>query len=344
MIATNCDRLEIYVAGQHFATGTPDAQDYASLPHPPVIVDLTVDGTGSPELRIDGYLGLQLIGTLQMASDTSRDRLVLSIEDASIAGDGNDMTRITFRALDAYGNQRPYVTGDVTLAVAGPATLIAENPFAFATYGGVGGGFIRSQPGTSGTVTVTATHPTLGQASGSLVIAPATEAKFDSGAPVTASPTPPTTSPGPPTPAAPPQAATPRRPATPPGPSKAEVKAALAAVLSPRGAQARIAKLLHHAGYTFTFDAPSTGKLVIDWYYVTKPARTSNNPKPRKVLIASASQSIKKAGQTKVNVKLTPRGRSLLKHANRPRLTVQARFTPMGESTTTSSKIIALRR
>ena len=140
-----------------------------------------------------------------MASDTSRDRLVLSIEDASIAGDGNDMTRITFRALDAYGNQRPYVTGDVTLAVAGPATLIAENPFAFATYGGVGGGFIRSQPGTSGTVTVTATHPTLGQASGSLVIAPATEAKFDSGAPVTASPTPPTTSPGPPTPAAPPQ-------------------------------------------------------------------------------------------------------------------------------------------
>jgi hypothetical protein len=228
--------------------------------------------------------------------------------------------------------------------VAGPGTLIAENPFAFATYGGVGGGFIRSQPGTSGTVTVTATHPTLGQASGSLVIAPATEAKFDSGAPVTASPTPPTTSPGPPTPAAPPQAATPRRPATPPGPSKAEVKAALAAVLSPRGAQARIAKLLHHAGYTFTFDAPSTGKLVIDWYYVTKPARTSNNPKPRKVLIASASQSIKKAGQTKVNVKLTPRGRSLLKHANRPRLTVQARFTPIGESTTTSSKIIALRR
>ena len=332
MIATNCDRLEIYLAGQHFATGAPDAQGYASLSHPPVIVDLTVNGADSPELRIDGYLGSRLIGTLQMASDTARDRLVLNIEDASIAGDGNDMTRFTFRALDAYGNQRPYVTGDVTLALTGPATLIAENPFSFATYGGVGGAFIRSQPDTSGAVTVTATHPTLGQASGSLTIAPAPEANFGTGPPVMASPRPPTTSPSPP------------KPATPRGPSRAQVKAALAAVLSPRGAQSRIAKLLHNAGYTFTFDAPSTGKLVIDWYYVTKPARTADHRKPRKVLVASVSRSIKKAGPAKVKVKLTRSGRSLLKHAKRQRLTVQARFTPMGESTTTSAKVITLKR
>ncbi len=193
----------------------------------------------------------------------------------------------------------------------------------------MGGGFIRSQPGTSGTVTLTATHPTLGQASGSLTITPATETKFGTGPP---SPIPTTTSPSPP------------RPATPPSPSRAKVKAALAAVLSPRGAQARIAKLLHNAGYTFTFDAPSTGKLVIDWYDVTKRARTADHRKPRKVLVALASESIKKAGPVKVKVKLTPRGRSLLKHAKRQRLTVQARFTPMGESTTTTSKVITLKR
>ena len=57
MIATNCDRLELYVAGQHLATGTPDTQDYGSLAYPPVFVDLTVDGSGLPELRIDGYVG-----------------------------------------------------------------------------------------------------------------------------------------------------------------------------------------------------------------------------------------------------------------------------------------------
>ena len=338
MIATNCDRLEIFVGGQHFATGTPDRQDFAHLPHPPVIVDLTVDGTGSPELRVDGFLGTQHVATLQMSSDTRQDRLVLTVDDTSIAGDGNDMTRFTFRALDAFGNQRPNVTGDVTLALSGPATMIAENPFAFATYGGVGGGFIRSKPGTAGSVTVTTTHPTLGQASGSLTVTPASEPNFDAAAPVTASPA---TPPGPPRPTT---ASSPPKPATPPGPSRAKVKAALAAMLSPRGAPARIARLLHNSGYTFRFDAPSTGKLVIDWYYLAKPAGHAKTHRPRKLLVASASKSIKKAGETRATVKLNARGRSLLRHAKRLRLTVDARFTPMGESTTTSSKLITLSR
>jgi hypothetical protein len=93
----------------------------------------------------------------------------LALEDAR-QGDGTDATRFTFRSLDAYGNQRPYPSGDVTLALNGPATLIADNPFPFATFGGVGGAFIRSQPGTSGTVTVTATHPALGQAVAQLTV------------------------------------------------------------------------------------------------------------------------------------------------------------------------------
>jgi beta-galactosidase len=341
MIATNCDRLEIYVGGQHFATGTPDTQDYANLSYPPVVVDLTVNGTGSPDLRVDGYLGLLLVGTLQMSSDTTHDQLVLNVEDASIAGDGNDMTRFTFRALDAYGNQRPNVTGNVTLSLAGPATLIAENPFGFATYGGVGGAFIRSQPSTSGSVTVTATHPTLGQASGSLIVTPASEPNFGIAPAGTASPAPPATPVGPPRLTIEPS---PPKPATPPGPSRAKVKSKLAAILSPRGVQARIAKLLHNSGYTFKFDAPSTGKLMIDWYYVARSAQPSKQRKPKKVLVASASESIKKAGETKVKVRLNARGRSLLKHAKRQRLTVEARFTPMGESTTTSSKVIVLKR
>lgn len=339
MIATNCDRLEISVGAQHFATATPDRQTYAHLAHPPVSVDLTVNGAGSPELRIDGYLGSRLVGTLQMSSDTTQDRLVLGLEDPSIAGDGNDMTRFTFRALDAYGNQRPYVSGDVTLSLSGPATLIAENPFSFAAYGGVGGAFVRSQPGTSGTVTVTATHPTLGQASASLIVTPASEPNFDTGAPPTAPPSPPSIGPvpsGPPT--------SPPKPTIPPGPSPATVKSALAAVLSPHGARARIAKLLRNSGYTFTFDAPSTGKLVIDWYDIVRPPRGAKHGKTEKLLVASASASIKAAGEIKVKVRLNARGRSLLKHSRRQRLTVQASFTPMGESTTTLSRVITLKR
>ena len=61
MIATNCDRLEIYVAGHHIATGTPDTARFGSLAYPPVFADLRVDGTGLPELRIDGYLRGKLV-------------------------------------------------------------------------------------------------------------------------------------------------------------------------------------------------------------------------------------------------------------------------------------------
>ena len=67
-----------------------------------------------------------------MSADTTRDRLWLTADDRAIEADGTDATRITFRALDAYGNQRPHVTGEVTLAIAGPATLIGDNPFPFA--------------------------------------------------------------------------------------------------------------------------------------------------------------------------------------------------------------------
>jgi beta-galactosidase len=131
-----------------------------------------------PDLRIDGYVRGQLVSSVQMSADTSRDRLALTLEDSSIQADGSDATRFTFRALDAYGNQRPYPSGDVALTLTGPATLIAQNPFAFAAYGGVGGGLVRSVPGQTGVVTVTARHPILGAASGTVTVTPVTGRQF----------------------------------------------------------------------------------------------------------------------------------------------------------------------
>jgi beta-galactosidase len=327
MIATNCDRLELYFDGVHHATGSPDTTDYASLAHPPVIVDLTFPGTAPTELRIDGYVGASLVGSVEMSADSTRDRLALVVEDASIVGDGSDMTRFTFRALDAYGNQRPYPTGDVALTLAGPATLIAQNPFAFADYGGVGGGFIRSVAGTAGTVTVTAAHPTLGTASGTLTVTPQP----------------------PPAPAAAVTAIVPPRPrpttkpkAKPAGPSRARVRSALAGLLAPHGAAARIAKLLKRGGYTFRFDAPSSGKLVVDWEYTPPRKRHARKPKP--VQVAARTVSVKKAGRVSVKVKLTKRGRRLLQHARRERLTIRVSFTPIGQSTTTRTRVIELTR
>jgi beta-galactosidase len=164
MIATNCDRLEIYVAGAHVATGTPDAAQFGHLAHPPVFVDLTVDGARRPDLRIDCYVRGRRVAAVRMSADTGQDRLALAADDTSIQADGTDTARLTFRAVDVYGNQRRRATGRVTLSLSGPAELIGDNPFDFGVYGGVGGAFIRSRPGRTGRVIVTARHPVLGRA------------------------------------------------------------------------------------------------------------------------------------------------------------------------------------
>jgi len=179
MIATNCDRLEIYVGGEHFATGTPDVERFGSLAFPPVIADLTVDGTGLPDLRIDGYAAGRRTTTVLMSADTSRDGLALTADHAAIEADGTDTTRITFHAVDAYGNQRPYVAGDVSLTLTGPALIIGDNPFPFGDYGAAGGAFIRSIANRTGTVTITADHALLGSAEVRIrVIPPARVRRF----------------------------------------------------------------------------------------------------------------------------------------------------------------------
>ncbi len=172
MIATNCGRLELYVGGRHHGTATPDRLGFRSLAHPPAFANLAVDGSGLPELRIDGYVGGQLAASVRMSADTSRDRLVMQADDTSIEADGTDATRLTFRAVDAYGNQRCYASGLVSLALTGPATLIGDNPFDFGIYGGVGGAFIRSLPGRAGLVRVTASHPALGHATVRVKVVP----------------------------------------------------------------------------------------------------------------------------------------------------------------------------
>jgi beta-galactosidase len=173
MFATNCRRLEIFAGGMHLATAMPDRQRFGHLAYPPAFADLTVHGRPLPDLRVDGYIGPTLAAVLHMSADTSRDRLQLTADDTIITADGSDATRVTFRATDAYGNHRPNVTGQVTLSLAGPATLVGQNPFAFGSYGGVGGAFVRSVPGRTGQVTVTARHATLGSASVQITVAAA---------------------------------------------------------------------------------------------------------------------------------------------------------------------------
>jgi beta-galactosidase len=167
MIASNCDELQIFIDGIRVATATPAVHSplYGNLPYPPFFVRLPArTRTRLPELLIQGLVGGEQVAELRMSSDPSGDRLAMTADDATISADGTDATRILFRAVDVYGNQRRYQVGEVTLNLLGPGILVGDNPFAFGEYGGLGAVWVRSLPGQPGTITVTATHLELGQA------------------------------------------------------------------------------------------------------------------------------------------------------------------------------------
>jgi len=171
MICSNLDVLRVYVGGELLTTVTPDTGRFGSLPYPPSFVKFSsVDSGTLPNLRIDGYLDGVKVASRTFDADPSHDSLSLEADDLVIDGDGGDATRVAFRAVDQYGNARPYVDGDVTLSVDGPAMLVGVNPLDFGATGGVGAAWIRSIPGSAGQVTVRASHPALGEAAVAITV------------------------------------------------------------------------------------------------------------------------------------------------------------------------------
>ena len=167
MIASNCERLEAFLGGVHVTSALPafDSPLYASLAHPPFLVRLPPKfPDAAPDLLVQGFAGGRQVAELRMTANPDGDTLAMTADDAAITADGSDATRVVFRAVDAHGNQRRYGAGQVALALSGPATLVGDNPFEFGKYGGLGAVWIRSQADQPGAVTLTASHPQLGQA------------------------------------------------------------------------------------------------------------------------------------------------------------------------------------
>jgi len=167
MVASNCDRLEVFIGGLHVTSALPafDSPLYGSLAHPPFLIRLPAKlPHPAADLLIQGIAGGRQVAERRMSADPAGDSFALTVDDTVITADGSDATRAVFRALDAHGNQRRYGSGQVALALSGPATLVGDNPFQFGQYGGLGAVWIRSQAGQPGAITLIAIHPQLGQA------------------------------------------------------------------------------------------------------------------------------------------------------------------------------------
>lgn len=116
-------------------------------------------------------------------------------------------------------------------------------------------------------------------------------------------------------------------------PAVKQINVTLAGLLVPRGKLATRARILENKGFTFRYQAPESGRLVIDWYYVAHKLAGKGKHRHRvkvRTLVAKANVNITSAKTLNVKVRLTNAGKRLLRTHKRLRLTSQVSFTPTG--------------
>jgi hypothetical protein len=137
--------------------------------------------------------------------------------------------------------------------------------------------------------------------------------------------------------APPPNAGAPPKRRTPPaGINSRRLQALLLKALRVHGSGATIRALLQNGGYSFSFAAPSAGRLAIAWLH---PAAHG-----RRILVATLNIRFHKSRASKIKLILTGNGRKLLRRARKMKVTAQGRFTPVGHRTTSATRQLTLHR
>jgi beta-galactosidase len=172
-IFSNCDRLEIFVAGKQTADLQPDRKNFPHLKYPPFFADLALESVSHPELRIDGYVGNKLVLSRSFSSDPAQDQFLVEADDAELIGDGADATRMVFQVTDKFGAQRLFAGGQVAFEISGPGIIVGDNPFSLGDSGGAGAIWIKAVPNGSGQIIVKAAHSSLGEKSIAITVLPA---------------------------------------------------------------------------------------------------------------------------------------------------------------------------
>jgi hypothetical protein len=124
----------------------------------------------------------------------------------------------------------------------------------------------------------------------------------------------------------------------------AALKSALRGALAASGKAPKVGALLKHGGFTLAFSSSEPGTLVIQWWQVPPAAHLAKKGKAKPVLVAQGEATFTGPGARKAKVGLTRAGRRLLAHANRLKLTSQARFTPAGQPALGANGALTLKR
>jgi hypothetical protein len=106
-------------------------------------------------------------------------------------------------------------------------------------------------------------------------------------------------------------------------PTRAQLRKALRKRLVPSARGAAI--LVKRGGYRYSFRIPAPGRLTVSWFSAARrgPARQRLNP----ILIATAKTYVGADTTSRVKLRLTHKGRSLLRRSAPLTVTAEARFT-----------------
>jgi beta-galactosidase len=160
-IFSNCERLELFIDNQSYASIKPDIKNYPNLKHAPFFANLEFN-TKPAELRIDGYIGNAKVCSRSFSSNINQDQFSIIADDKEILGDGTDATRVVFRITDKFDAARPFAGGNVMFNIDGPGIIVGDNPFDLNDSGGAAAIWVKAKQKSSGTISLHATHDTLG--------------------------------------------------------------------------------------------------------------------------------------------------------------------------------------
>ncbi|MDI9412200.1 MAG: glycoside hydrolase family 2 TIM barrel-domain containing protein [Bacillota bacterium] len=157
VIFTNCDEVEVIVAGELVGKFTPAKESYPGVKHPPVIIE-EIPSTGAwgsswYSAEFVGYLDGKQVVSREFVKNPVPTKLLAMSDDHQIDADGIDATRIIFKLVDQAGNLLPYSNEPISIEVEGEGNLIG--PDLTGLIGGCIGAWVRSSE-QSGKIKVTA--------------------------------------------------------------------------------------------------------------------------------------------------------------------------------------------
>jgi beta-galactosidase len=147
-VFSNCDQVEVIIGDNSLGKFNPDRENYPHLSYPPftIPIELRYTAWGQSEfhdLHLVGFIDGKPVKEQWIASNKLPTRLELAADSELLIADGIDMTRLTCKIPDQYGNPLPYTFKVVQFVVEGPAEFIGENPVPL--IGGNAGIYIKAQ-------------------------------------------------------------------------------------------------------------------------------------------------------------------------------------------------------